>query len=140
MRAIWKGAISFGLVNIPITLFPATRRDEIRFHFLRKSDLSPINNKRVAEADGKEVPWDHIVRGYQYEKGKYVVFEDEDFDRVDVEATQTVDIQQFVDLDEIDPVFFSKPYYMEPDKGATKSYALLRDALQASKKIGIAKV
>jgi len=140
MRAIWKGAISFGLVNIPITLYPATRRDEVRFRFLRKSDLSPINNKRVAEVDGKEVAWDEIVKGYQYEKGKFVVFHDDDFSRVDVEATQTVDIQQFVELNEINPMFFSKPYYMEPGKGGDKSYALLRDVLKETGKVGIAKV
>lgn len=140
MRPIWKGAISFGLVNIPIILYPATRREELRFHFLRKSDLSPINNKRVAEADGKEVAWDEIVRGYQYEKGKFVVLNDDDFARVDVEATQTVDIQEFVDVDEINPMFFSKPYYMEPAKGGEKAYALLREVLSGTKKVGIAKV
>jgi len=140
MRAIWKGAISFGLVHIPITLYPATRREEVRFHFLRGSDLSPINNKRVAEADGKEVAWDEIVKGYQYEKGKYVVLKDDDFSRVDIEATQTVDIQEFVELDEINPMFFSKPYYMEPGKGGDKSYALLRDVLRDTGKVGIAKV
>ncbi|MGB8170264.1 MAG: Ku protein [Chthoniobacteraceae bacterium] len=140
MRPIWKGAISFGLVNIPITLYPATRREELRFHFLRKGDLSPINNKRVAEADGKEVAWDDIVRGYQYEKGKFVVFSDDDFSRVDVEATQTVDIQEFVEVDEINPMFFSKPYYMEPGKGGDKAYALLREVLRGTKRVGIAKV
>lgn len=140
MRPIWKGAISFGLVNIPITLLPATRREELRFHFLRKSDLSPVNNKRVAEADGKEVPWDEIVRGYQYEKGKYVVLSDEDFARVDLEATQTVDIQEFVELKEINPMFFAKPYYMEPAKGGEKAYALLREVLRDSGRVGIAKV
>jgi DNA end-binding protein Ku len=140
MRAIWKGSISFGLVNIPITLLPATRREELRFHFLRKSDMSPIRNKRVAEADGKEVPWDDIVKGYQYEKGQYVVLTDEDFERVDVKATQTVEIQEFVDLDEINPIFFSKPYYMEPTKGGEKAYALLRSVLENSNKVGIAKV
>lgn len=140
MRSIWKGAISFGLVNIPITLYPATRREELRFHFLRKSDLSPINNKRVAEADGKEVPWDEIVRGYEYEKGRFVVLSEEDFARVDVEATQTVDIQEFVELDDINPIFFSKPYYMEPGKGGDKAYALLREVLRETGKVGIAKV
>lgn len=140
MRPIWKGAISFGLVNIPITLFPATRREELRFHFLRKSDLSPINNKRVAEADGKEVAWEDIVKGYQYEKGKFVVLNDDDFSRVDVEATQTVDIQEFVEVDEINPMFFAKPYYMEPAKGGDKAYALLREVLSGTKKVGIAKV
>ena len=139
-RAIWKGSISFGLVNIPIALYPATRREEFKFRLLRKTDLSPVNYKRVAEKDGKEVPWDQIVKGYEYEKGKFVVFKDEDFQRVDVEATQTVDIQDFVELDEIDPIFFYKPYYLEPQKGGDKAYALLRDALKDSKRVGVAKV
>src|SRR5438477_8407423 len=139
-RAIWKGSISFGLVNIPIGLYPATRREELRFRLLRKTDLSPVNYKRVAEKDGKEVPWDEIVKGYEYEKGKYVVLKDEDFQRVDLEATQTVDIQDFVDQEEIDPMFFYKPYYLEPQKGGDKAYTLLRDALAGSKKVGIAKV
>src|SRR5881296_1233746 len=139
-RAIWKGSISFGLVNIPIALYPATRREELKFRLLRKSDLSPVNYRRVAEKDGKEVPWDEIVKGYEYEKGKYVVLKDEDFQRVDLEATQTVDIQDFVELDEIDPIFFYKPYYLEPQKGGDKAYALLRDALKDSKKVGVAKV
>jgi DNA end-binding protein Ku len=139
-RAIWKGSISFGLVNIPIALYPATRREELKFRLLRKSDLSPVNYKRVAEKDGKEVPWEQIVKGYEYEKGKYVVLKDEDFERVDLEATQTVDIQDFVDQEEIDPMFFYKPYYLEPQKGGDKAYALLRDALKDSNKVGIAKV
>jgi len=140
MRAIWKGSISFGLVNIPIALYPATRREDLTFRLLRAKDLSPVNYKRVAEADGKEVPWDEIVKGYEYEKGKYVVLKDEDFQRVDLEATQTVDIQDFVDEEEIDSMFFYKPYYLEPQKGGDKAYVLLRDALADSKKVGIAKV
>jgi DNA end-binding protein Ku len=140
MRAIWKGSISFGLVNIPIALYPATRKEDLKFRLLRSSDLSPVNYKRVAEKDGKEVPWNHIVKGYEYEKGKFVVLKDEDFQRVDLEATQTVDIQDFVELDQIDPMFFYKPYYLEPQKGGDKAYALLRDSLQESKKVGIAKV
>jgi DNA end-binding protein Ku len=139
-RAIWKGSISFGLVNIPIALYPATRREELSFRLLRKSDLSPVNYKRVAEKDGKEVPWDQIVKGYEYEKGKYVVLKDEDFQRVDLEATQTVDIQDFVDQEEIDPMFFYKPYYLEPQKGGDKAYVLLRDALKDTNKVGVAKV
>jgi len=139
-RAIWKGSISFGLVNIPIALYPATRREEFKFRLLRKSDLSPVNYKRVAEKDGKEVSWDQIVKGYEYEKGKYVILKDEDFQRVDLEATQTVDIKDFVEQEEIDPVFFYKPYYLEPQKGGDKAYALLRDALKDSGKVGIAKV
>jgi len=139
-RAIWKGSISFGLVNIPIALYPATRREELKFRLLREGDLSPVNYKRVAEKDGKEVPWNQIVKGYEYEKGKYVVLKDEDFQRVDLEATQTVDIQDFVEGEEIDPMFFYKPYYLEPQKGGDKAYALLRDALKESGKVGIAKV
>ena len=140
MRAIWKGTISFGLVSIPISLFPATRREELKFRLLRASDLSPVNYKRVAEADGKDVPWDKIVKGYEYEAGKYVVLKDEDFARVDVEATQTVEIKQFVRLSEVDPVLFYKPYYMEVAKGGDKAYGLLRQALADSEKIAIAKV
>ena len=139
-RSIWKGSISFGLVNIPIALYPATRREELKFRLLRKTDLSPVNYKRVAEKDGREVPWDEIVKGYEYEKGKYIVLKDEDFQRVDLEATQTVDIQDFVHQEEIDPMFFYKPYYLEPQKGGDKAYALLRDALKDTNKVGVAKV
>ena len=139
-RAIWKGSISFGLVNIPIALHPATRREELKFRLLRNSDLSPVNYKRVAEKDGKEVSWDQIVKGYEYEKGKYVVLKEEDFQRIDLEATQTVDIKDFVDQEQIDPMFFYKPYYLEPQKGGDKAYALLRDALKETNKVGIAKV
>jgi DNA end-binding protein Ku len=99
-----------------------------------------VNYKRVAEKDGREVPWDEIVKGYEYEKGKYIVLKDEDFQRVDLEATQTVDIQDFVDQEEIDPMFFYKPYYLEPQKGGDKAYVLLRDALGETGKVGIAKV
>src|SRR5260370_2606514 len=140
MRAIWKGSISFGLVNIPIALYPATKREELKFRLLRNSDLSPVSYKRVAEKDGREVPWDQIVKGYEYEKGKYVVLKDEDFQRVDLEATQTVYIQDFVHQEEIDPMFFYKPYYLEPQKGGDKAYALLREALKDTNKVGIAKV
>src|SRR5882724_4936446 len=140
MRAIWKGSISFGLVNIPIALYPATKREEFKFRLLRAKDLSPVNYKRVAEKDGKEVPWDEIVKGYEYEKGKYVVLKEEDFQRVDLEATQTVDIQDFVEIEEIDPMYFYKPYYLEPQKGGDKAYVLLREALADGKKVGIAKV
>src|SRR5436305_14445628 len=125
MRAIWKGSISFGLVNIPIALYPATRREDLKFRLLRGSDLSPVNYKRVAEKDGKEVPWGEIVKGYEYEKGKYVAVKDEDFQRVDLEATQTVDIQDFVLQEEIDPMFLYKPSYLEPSTGDYKAHVLL---------------
>ena len=140
MRAIWKGSISFSLINIPIALYPATRREELKFRLLRSSDLSPVNYKRVAEADGKEVPWEQIVKGYEYEKGKFIVLKEEDFKRADVEATQSVEILDFVELDEIDPIFFDKPYYLEPEKRGEKAYGLLREALKQSGKVGIAKV
>lgn len=140
MRAIWKGAISFGLVNIPISLYTAVRREELHFRQLRGSDMSPVNYKRVAEADGKEVPWDQIVKGYEYEKGKFVIIKDEDFKRVDIEATQTVDIVNFVAIGDVNPLLFYKPYYMEAAKGGDKAYVLLREALEQTGKIAIAKV
>src|SRR5437868_4886904 len=140
MRAIWKGAISFGLVNIPIALYSATRSEPLKFRLLRGKDLSPVNYKRVAESDGKEVPWDEIVKGYEYEKGKFIVLKEEDFRRADIEATQSVDIMEFVELEEIDPMFFDKPYYLEPDKKGAKAYALLRESLKQTNKVGIAKV
>ncbi len=144
-KFVWRGqsgkaasasvSLTFRSLSIPL-------RDgkSSSFVLLRQSDLSPVNYKRVAEKDGKEVPWDQIVKGYEYEKGKYVVLKDEDFERVDLEATQTVDIQDFVDQEEIDPMFFYKPYYLEPQKGGDKAYALLRDALKDSNKVGVAKV
>jgi DNA end-binding protein Ku len=140
MHAIWKGSISFGLVTIPVALYSAVRREELKFRLLRSSDLSPVNYKRVAEADGKEVPWDQIVKGYEYEKDKFVVLKEDDFKRVDIEATQTVDIINFVSLKEVDPLLFYKPYYMEVGKGGDKAYTLLRDALEDSGKIAISKV
>jgi DNA end-binding protein Ku len=140
MRAIWKGAITFGLVNIPVGLFPAVRREELKFRLLRASDLSPVNYKRVAEADGREVPWDQIVKGYEYEKDRFVVLKEEDFARVDVEATQTVEIMNFVAAEEVNELLFYKPYYLEAGKGGDHAYVLLRDALAETGKIAIAKV
>lgn len=140
MRSIWKGSVSVGLVSVPVALYPATKREELRFRLLRASDLSPVNYKRVAQTDGKEVPWDQIVKGYEYEKGRFVVFRDEDFRRVDVEATETIAVMDFVALDQINPMYFQKPYYLEPQKGAAPAYVLLRDALRQSDKAGIAKV
>lgn len=140
MKSLWKGAITFGLVNIQVSLFPATAREELKFRLLRASDQSPVNYKRVAEADGKEVPWDQIVKGYEYEKGKFVILKNEGFARVDVEATQTVDILNFVNIRDVNPLLFYKPYYLEPGKGGDKAYVLLRDALVDTGKIAIAKV
>jgi DNA end-binding protein Ku len=140
MRAIWKGAISFGLVTVPIGIYSATRSEEIKFRLLRESDLSPINYKRVAETDGREVAWDQIVKGYEYEKGRFVVLTEEDFKRVDLESTQTIAIMDFVELKQINPVHFMRPYYLEPQRGGDHAYALLRDVLAESGKAGIAKV
>lgn len=141
MAAIWKGSISFGLVNIPVALYSATRgRDEIKFHLLRKDDLSPVKYQRVAETDGKVVPWNSIVKGYEHEKGEFVVVTEADFNRVQLKSAQMIDIREFVALEEIDPMFFDQPYFLVPEKGGDKAYALLRDALKKSGKVGIAKV
>ena len=140
MRPIWKGAISLGLMNIPVSLYSATQREELKFRLLRARDLSPVNYKRVTEVDQEEVPWDQIVKGYEYEKEKFVVITEADFERVDVKATQTVDILDFVSQAEINPMFFQKPFYMEPAKGGTKAYVLLRECLNDTGKVGIAKV
>jgi len=141
MAAIFKGSISFGLVNIPVAVYSATRgRDEVKFHLLRKGDLSPVRYQRVAEADGKEVAWENIVKGYEYEKGEFVVIDEADFERVKLKSNQTIDIREFVRLEEIDPMFFDQPYFLAPEKGGDKAYALLRDALQNSGRVGIAKV
>lgn len=140
MRSIWKGSISFGLITIPVAVYPAVRSEELKFRLLRKTDLSPVNYKRVAEADGAEVPWEDIVKGYEYEKGRFVVLKDEDFKRVDLEATQRVDIMDFVKLEEISPIFFDKPYYLEPQKGGEKAYSLLRETLEKAGLVGISKV
>lgn len=139
-RAIWKGSITFGLVNIPVGLYSAEQREEVSFHQLDKRDMSRIRYKRVSESTGKEAAWENIVRGYEYAEGKYVVLSDEDLQRASPEKTQTVDILDFVDLEEIDPRFFDKPYYLAPDKRGAKSYALLRETLRRTRKVGIATV
>ncbi len=140
MRAIWKGSITFGLVSIPVALQNASRTEELKFRLLRKGDLSPVNYKRVAQVDGKEVPWNEIVKGYEYEKEKFVVLKDEDFKRVDLEATDTIDIVDFVDLAQINPIYFHRPYYLEPLKGGAGVYSLLRQVLADTNKAGISKV
>ncbi len=129
MRPTWKGSISFGLVYIPIAVYPATREEKLSFRQLRRSDLSPIKYKKVAEADAKEVPADQIVKGFEYERGRYIVMNDEDFEKVRIESTHSIDITDFVDLGQVDPKFFYKPYFLEPQKGGEKAYALLHKAL-----------
>ncbi len=141
MRAIWKGAISFGLVNIPVGLYSATRAaNQVKFRLLRASDLSPVQYKRVAEVDGQEAPWENIVKGFEYQKDEFVVMSDKDFERVNIQSNQIVDIKEFVALEEIDPMFFDQPYFLAPEKGGDKAYVLLHEALKRSGKVGIAKV
>jgi len=139
-RAIWKGSISFGLVNIPVGLYSAETRNDISFKMLDRKTKSPIHYKRISEESGKEVPWDDTVRGYELENGKYVVLSDEDLKRAAPEATQTIDILGFVDLADIDPLYFDKPYFLAPDSKGTKAYALLRETLRRTGKVGISKV
>jgi DNA end-binding protein Ku len=140
-RGLWKGAISFGLVNVPVELFSAEKRaSEIDLTMLDKRDLAPVGYKRYNKSTGEDVPWAEIVKGYEYQDDKYVVLSEEDFRRANVEASKTVDIQAFVDLSDIPPLFFETPYYLAPGKRGEKAYALLRDALKKAQKAGIATV
>ena len=140
MRPIWNGAISFGLVNIPVGVYSATHSERISFHYLHKKDMGRIHNVRVCEVCGKEVAYEHLLRGYEYEKGEYVALEDEDFDRIAIETNKNISIMDFVDQSEIDPMFFDTPYYLAPGKNADHVYALFREALGNSGKVGIGKV
>ena len=139
-RALWKGSISFGLVTIPVSLYPAKDESEnVAFHMLHKSDLSRIHNVRMDEKD-HEVPFDEVVKGYEYEKGQYVVIGEADLEAADVEATRSVDIMHFVDNEEIDITYYDTPYYTEPTKAGRKAYALLRETLKRMGKAGVAKI
>ena len=139
-RSLWTGTISFGLVSVPVRMFGATESKELRFHFLDKHDLQPIAYDKVRRDTGKHVDNDDIVRGFEVENGRYVPLDDEDLDRLDVELTKTIDICDFVDLDEIDPIYFRKAYYLEPQDGAEKPYRLLTRALEETGKVAIAKI
>jgi len=139
MRAIWSGAISFGLVNIPVKLYSGTSAERaLDLNMLSKKDMAPIRYARISTATNKEVEWKDIVKGYEVEKGKYVVITDEDFKKASPEKTNTVEILQFVDEKEIDSIYFEKPYYLVPDKGAAKAYTLLMKALEKAGKVAIA--
>lgn len=138
--SFWKGSISFGLLNIPITLQSAEQGEDIHFSLLDGRDLAKIRFKRVNEKTGKEVPYSEIVKGYEFEKNNYVIVTDEDFKAANPRATQTIEIQDFVDVREIDPMLFEKPYYILPQKQGEKGYFLLRDALEKEKKVAVAKV
>jgi len=140
-RGLWKGAISFGLVNVPVELHSAKKKSaELDMTMLDKRDLAPVGYKRVNKATGKEVAWGDVVKGYEYKDDKYVVLSDEDFRRANPEAAKTVDILAFVELSEIQPQYFDTPYYLKPEKRGEKAYALLRDTLDKAGKAGIASV
>jgi len=139
-RSIWGGAISFGLVNVPVKLFTAVRKKDVRFHQLHSKDGARIQQKRVCSVDGEEVPYEELVKGYEISKDQYVVIEPEELDELDPEATHTIDIEDFVDLDQIDPLFFDSSYYVVPDERGSKPYRLLLEAMRDANKVGIAKV
>src|ERR1700739_2386173 len=139
-HAIWSGSINFGLVTIPVKLFTAVKTDELSFNLLHKKDEGRIKYERICSVEEKPVPWDEIVKGYEYEKGESVLLTDEDFKKVNPEATQSVDILEFVEIEKINPMFFDKPYYLEPTKQGRHAYALLREALQQSNRVAIARV
>lgn len=139
-RAIWKGTIGFGLVQIPVGLYSAEAEEKLSFHQLDKRDLSPIGYERINKTTGKPVAWDDIVKGYEYDDGRYVVLGDEDFKAANVEATQSIDITDVVDARDIPPMYFERPYYLAPAKAGRKAYALLREVLSRAGRVGIAKV
>lgn len=140
MRAIWTGSLSFGLVNIPVRLYSGSDEGSgINLTMLHKTDLSPIRYARFCRLDGKEIPFQDIVKGYEYQKGDYVVLTDEDFEKANVRKTKTIDIAEFTEEKAIDSRFFEKPYFLEPDRGAGKPYGLLREALKRSGKVAIAR-
>jgi DNA end-binding protein Ku len=139
-RAIWKGSINFGLVAIPVALYAADSSGDLDFDLLDRRDFSPVRYRRVNEKTGREVPWDQIIKGYQYDKGEYVALSEQDFINANVKATQTIDIIAFVDASEISPMYFDKPYYLEPLKAGRRAYALLREVMKKTGKVAIAKV
>jgi len=141
MRPLWTGALTFGLVNIPVRLHSAVQaKERISFRLLHKKDLSPIRYERVCQKEGEAVDWKDIVKGYEYSKGKFVVLTDEDFKAAAIESSKTIEIMDFVAADEIDPRYFETPYYLVPAKGGEKAYALLREAIKRTGMVGIGKI
>jgi len=139
-RAIWNGAISFGLVTIPVQLVSAVRSQRPRFHLLHAKDEAPVRYERICEREAKPVPWDQIVKGFEYEKGEYAVLTKDDFKRAALEKTDTIDVLSFVPADAIDPRYFETPYYVAPGKGADRAYALLRETIRKTGKVGVAQL
>lgn len=140
MRPVWKGSISFGLVSIPVSLLTAEKRNELKFNLLDSKDTSRIRYERVSQESGEIVPWDRIVKGYEISEGNYVLLEDEDFRKVQVEGTKTIEISSFINYEELNPMSLETPYYILPAKGGEKPYVLLREVLQETQKFGIARV
>jgi DNA end-binding protein Ku len=138
-RAIWSGSISFGLLNVPVKLYSAVSKQTIRFRELREGDGSRIRHKRVAEEDGEEVPYEKIVKGYEVSPEQYIVMTKDELEEIDPRKTRAIEIQDFVDLDEIDPIYFEHPYYLGPDKGAEKAYSLLAKAMRDERKVAVAR-
>ena len=137
---MWSGTINFGLVNIPVALYSGETADDLDFDMLDKRDFSPVKYRRVSAKSGREVPWSDIIKGYQYAKGEYVALSDEDFKNANVESTRAIDIMEFVDRAEISPIYYDKPYYLVPLKNGQRAYALLRDVMKKSEKVGVAKI
>lgn len=140
MHTVWKGSISFGLVNIPVKMFTATENKDIRFNYIHKECHTPVKYKKTCPACNKDVTPDEIVRGYEYEPGKFVILTDEDFDAIEVKGEKTVEIIDFVKLEEVDPVYFDKTYFLGPQETGGKAYSLLRDALKGKERIAVSKI
>lgn len=140
MRTLWKGAVSFGLVNIPIKMYVATEKKDIKFSYLHKECMSPVHYQKFCAQCQREISHEEIVRGYEYQKGNYVLLNEEDLERIPLENTKTVDILDFVELNQVDPIYFDKTYYLEPAEGGEKAYTLLIEAMTATSKAAIAKV
>lgn len=140
MRTLWKGAVSFGLVNIPVSMYVATERKDIRFHYLHRECMTPVEYRKYCPRCQKEITGEEIVRGYEYQKGSYVIFDEDDLERAALQNTRTIDILDFVRLDQMDPIYFDKSYYLEPAPGGEKAYALLSTAMQQTSKVAVARV
>jgi len=139
-RSIWSGAISFGLVNVPVKVFSAVSPKDVRFHQIDSRTKARVKQKRVSSATGEEVPYESIVKGYELSPDKFVMVSPEELEALDPKRTKSIDIEDFVDLDQIDPIFYERPYYLVPDKGGAKAYALLRSAMRETNKVGIARL
>ncbi|HXP64120.1 MAG TPA: Ku protein, partial [Steroidobacteraceae bacterium] len=137
-RSVWRGAISFGLIYVPIEMYSATREHALNLHFLDSRDFSPVGYERVNKKTGKSVDWQHIVKGYEYEKGQYVALSEADFRHANPKASETVDISSFTNAEDISPIYYQTPYYLAPSKGGEKVYALLAQALRGSRKVAVA--